>query len=137
MTPRPPIINTGICIGYNLRKLKGALATTFGQSLPGTVLAILLAVFYIRTKGNVLIVSTMKGIGAAVVGLILSIVYKMAREIIKDYKAALFALIAFLALSVFKLNPIGLILASGFTGLIVYGSTTLSQILTFYIREAW
>ena len=25
MTPGPPIINTGICIGYKLRKIKGAL----------------------------------------------------------------------------------------------------------------
>jgi hypothetical protein len=28
MTPGPPIVNTGICIGYKLRKLWGALAAT-------------------------------------------------------------------------------------------------------------
>ena len=120
MTPGPPIVNTGICIGYNLKKLKGALVTTVGQVFTGTVLAILLAMLYIKTKGNVLIGSIMKGIGAAVVGLLLSIVYKMAKNTIKDYKTALFALTAFLALAVFKFNPIGLILAAGISGLIVF-----------------
>jgi chromate transporter len=124
MTPGPPIVNTGICIGYKLKKIKGALVTTVGQAFTGTVLAILLAIFYVKTKGNVLLISIMKGVGAAVVGLLLSIVYKMARKTIKDYKTALFALSAFFALAVFKLNPIGLILASGILGLIVYGRET-------------
>lgn len=124
MTPGPPIINTGICIGYNLKKLKGALVTTLGQVFTGTVLAILLAIFYIKTKGNVLIGSIMKGIGAAVLGLLLSIVYKMAKNTIKDYKTALFALTAFFALAVFRLNPIGLILASGILGFVVFRRKT-------------
>jgi chromate transporter len=121
MTPGPPIVNTGICIGYKLKKIKGALITTVGQAFTGTVLAILLAIFYLKTKDNVLLGSIMKGVGASVVGLLLSIVFKMARGTIKDYKAAFFAIAAFLALAVFKLNPIGLILAAGILGLIVYG----------------
>jgi len=120
MTPGPPIVNTGICIGYKLKRIKGALATTAGLSFTGTVLAILLAVFYIKSKGNVLLTSVMKGVGAAVVGLLLSIVFKMAKAAIKDYKAGLFALAAFFALALFKLNPIGLILASGVAGLFAY-----------------
>ena len=124
MTPGPPIVNTGICIGYNLRQLRGALVTTIGQAFTGTVLAILLAIFYIKTKGNVLIGSIMKGIGAAVVGLLLSIVYKMAKNTVRDYKTALFAITAFFALAIFKLNPIGLILASGILGFVVFRRTT-------------
>lgn len=124
MTPGPPIVNTGICIGYKLKKIKGALITTVGQAFTGTILAILLAAFYLKAKGNVLLISIMKGVGAAVVGLLLSIVYRMAKRTIKDYKTALFALSAFFALAVFKLNPIGLILTSGLLGLIVYGRST-------------
>ncbi len=120
MTPGPPIVNTGICIGYNLKRIKGALAATAGQSFTGILLAILLAVFYVKSKGNVLLISVMKGVGAAVVGLLLSIIFKMSKTTIKDVKSALFALIAFFALALFKLNPIGLILASGIAGLFVY-----------------
>ncbi len=121
MTPGPPIVNTGICIGYKLKRIKGALATTAGQSFTGSVLAILLAIFYVKSKGNVLLTSVMKGVGAAVVGMLLSIVFKMAKTTIKDYKSGLFALAAFLALALFRLNPIWLIPASGLLGLIVYG----------------
>ncbi len=121
MTPGPPIVNTGICIGYKLKRLKGVLATTAGQSFTGTLLAILLAVFYVKSRGNVLLTSVMKGVGAAVVGLLLSIIFKMARNTIKDLTSVLFALAAFIALALFRLNPIGLILAAGITGLAVYG----------------
>jgi chromate transporter len=121
MTPGPPIVNTGICIGYKLKKIRGALVTTVGQALTGTVMAILLAIFYTKSEDNPLLGSIMKGVGAAVVGLLLSIIYKMATKTIKDHKAALFTLSAFFALAVLKLNPIGLILAAGILGLIVYG----------------
>ena len=52
MTPGPPIVNTGICIGYKLRGLGGALAATVGQAFTGTVLAISLAAFYLYMKDN-------------------------------------------------------------------------------------
>jgi chromate transporter len=124
MTPGPPIVNAGICIGYKLKKLKGALIAIIGQAFTGTVLAIVLAIFYIKTRNNILLASTLKGVGAAVVGLLLSIVYKMAKETIKDYKSALFVLAAFLALVAFKLNPIGIILTAGILGLVVYRKRT-------------
>lgn len=85
MTPGPPIINTGICIGYKLKKIKGILATTLGQVFTGTLLAIFLAVFYIRTRDNVVLGSILKGVGSAVVGLLLSITYKMGRGTIRDF----------------------------------------------------
>ncbi len=121
MTPGPPIVNTGICIGYKLKGIKGALAATVGLSFTGTMLAILLAVFYVTSKGNVLLTSVMKGVGAAVVGLLLSIIFNMSKNTVKDMKTALFALAAFFALAIFKLNPIGLVLASGILGMVVYG----------------
>ncbi|MGO9014117.1 MAG: chromate transporter [Dissulfurispiraceae bacterium] len=121
MTPGPPIVNTGICVGYKLKKIKGALTATVGQSFPGTVLAIMLAIFYLKAKDNNLLHSITKGVGAAVLGLLLSIIYKMAVKTIKDYKSAIFALSSFFALALFRLNPIGLILASGILGLAVYG----------------
>ena len=121
MTPGPPIVNTGICIGYKLKKIKGALTATVGQSFTGALFAVVLAIFYIKAKNNILLHSVMKGVGAAVVGLLLSIIYKMAVKTIRDYKSAIFALSAFFALALFRLNPIGLILASGILGLAVYG----------------
>ncbi len=120
VTPGPPIVNTGICIGYRLGKVKGALATTVGQAFTGTVLVIVLAVFYVKAGDSPLLRSVMKGVGASVVGLLLSVIYRMSARILTDLRSRLFALAAFIAFAVFKLSPIGLIIAAGIAGLFVY-----------------
>lgn len=120
MTPGPPIVNTGICLGYRLGRLAGALAATIGQTFPGIVTAILLAAFYTRAADNVLLKCVMKGIGAAVVGLLASVVLRMARKSLKEPKAIGFAVCAFVALFAFKVNAILVILAACALGLLVY-----------------
>jgi chromate transporter len=120
MTPGPPIVNTGLCIGYKLGGLRGALAATIGQAFTGTVLAILLAAFYLYMKDNPLLQAVMKGVAAAVVGLLGSIIYKMSARMITEYRGALLALGAFLALDFFKVNPVGIILGAGVLGLGLY-----------------
>ncbi len=120
MTPGPPIVNTGISIGYKLHKLWGALAATVGQAFTGTVLAILLAAFYLYMKDNPLLQSVMKGVAAAVVGLLASFIYKMFIKLVTDYRSATLVMAAFLALAIFKINPIGILLAAGALGLVLY-----------------
>jgi len=121
MTPGPPIVNTGIAIGYRLRGLPGVAAATVGQAATGTVLAIILAAFYLQARGHPLLQSVMKGVAAAVVGLLASIIYRTGRKLITDRWSALFALGAFAGLALFGANPIALILAAGILGLLVYG----------------
>jgi len=120
MTPGPPVVNTGICVGYKLAGIRGALTATTGQAFTGTVLAIMLAIFYVQTRDSILLRSIMSGVGAAVVGLLVSVIYKMAVGTIRDYRSGAFALSAFLALALLKLNPIGLILAAGTIGFMVH-----------------
>lgn len=120
MTPGPPIINTGIFIGYKLRKLKGALMTVLGQVLPSFVIVIIISYFYIKYRDVGPLKSVMKGIGAAVVGLILSVVFRTGGKTIKDYKGFIFALSAFVLLTAFKMNPIAIIIISGVFGLVIF-----------------
>lgn len=120
MTPGAPIVNTGICIGYRLKKIRGALASTAGQIVTGTIVAILLAIFYMKTKEHPILRLVMKGIGAAVVGLLLSIVFSMSRKTLKDYRTLLVAVTAFFLLTLFKLNPIMIILMAGAAGYILF-----------------
>jgi len=120
LTPGPPIINTGIFIGYRLKKLKGAITTVIGQVLPSFILILIIAYLYIAYNDIPLMRSILKGIGAAVVGLISSVVYNMSKNFLKDYKSILFAVATFLCLAVFKINPIILIFVSAIAGLIAY-----------------
>ncbi len=120
LTPGAPIVNTGIFIGYMLKKLKGALATVAGQVLPSFILVLALSYLYVRYKEIALLKAILKGVGAAVVGLIASVVYSMSRKLLKEYKGIIVAVIAFLCLAVFKLNPIGLIVTAGIAGLLMF-----------------
>jgi chromate transporter len=120
LTPGAPMVNTGIFIGYMLKKLKGALATVVGQVLPSFILVLVLSYLYVRYKEITLLKAVLKGVGAAVVGLIASVVYSMSRTLLKEYKSIVIALVAFLCLAVFKLNPIGLIIAAGIAGLLMF-----------------
>ena len=56
----------------------------------------------------------------AVVGLLLSTIYKMSKSTIKGLIDALFTLFAFILLALVKVNPIGIILACGIAGLLIY-----------------
>ena len=120
LTPGAPIVNTGIFIGYTLNRLRGALATVVGQVLPSFVLVLIISFLYIKYKEIPLLKAVLKGIGAAVVGLIASVVYRMSGKLLKEYKGVLIAVGAFLCLAVFKLNPIGLIVAAGIAGLLMF-----------------
>lgn len=120
LTPGAPIVNTGIFIGYNLKRLKGALASVIGQILPSFVMVLIIGYLYVKYKEIELMRSMLKGVGAAVVGLVVSVVYSMGKKFLKDYKSISIAMIAFICLGVFKLNPIVLIIVSGIGGLIVY-----------------
>ncbi|MDA8419139.1 MAG: chromate transporter [Desulfobacteraceae bacterium] len=120
MTPGPPIVNTGIFIGYRLNGLKGALATVIGQVLPSFVLVMIISFLYVKYQEIALLQAVLKGIGAAVVGLIGSVVYSLSVKLLKGYKNILIAVTAFLGLAVFKLNPIILIVAAGMAGLLMF-----------------
>jgi chromate transporter len=120
LTPGAPIVNTGIFIGYRLNKLKGALATVVGQVLPSFVMVLVLSYLYIKYKEIALLKAALKGVSAAVVGLIVSVVYSMCGKLLREYKSILITIGAFLGLAVFKINPIGLIVAAGITGLLMF-----------------
>ncbi len=120
LTPGAPIVNTGIFIGYTLKKLRGALATVFGQIFPSFILVLIIAYIYIKYKEIALLKAILKGVGAAVVGLIASVVYNMGRKILKDYKSITFAVLALVCLAVFKINPIFLIIAAAIAGVLLY-----------------
>lgn len=120
MSPGAIIVNTGIFMGYRLKKLKGALLTVAGQVLPSFVLILIISYFYVTYKDMPLMRSVLKGIAAAVAGFIASVVYRMSGEFLKDYKNASLALITFLCLAIFRINPIVLIAASGIAGIILY-----------------
>jgi chromate transporter len=121
MTPGPPIVNTGVFVGYRLRGARGAVAATLGQVLPGFVLVLVLAAFYDRFRSAPWLGGALRGVGAAVVGLLGSVVLKMGRQVVRGPAAAVLALAAFAALALAHLHPLAILAAAAAAGIALWG----------------
>jgi chromate transporter len=111
-----------------LRGIRGALATVSGQALPSFLMILILAYVYITYSDIPIMRSILKGVGAVVVGLVVSVVFRMGKTSLKDYKSLSFAIVTFICHAVFKLNPIAftkldptfVILGAGLLGALLY-----------------
>jgi len=120
MTPGAPIVNTGIFIGYKLKRFLGAVSATIGQILPSFLLILFIGYFYFEYREVRVIHSALKGVGAAVVGLIASVVIKMAKGSLKNPTDWSIAVLSFLGLLMLRANPIAIILLFGALGMLIF-----------------
>lgn len=120
ITPGAPIVNTGIFIGYKLKRFKGSLSAITGMVLPSFVIILVIAHYYTQYHDLKIVQSALKAVSAAVVGLIASVVLNMAKTTLRDSRNVIFAVSAFICLALFKLNPIAIIVIAGIAGLIMF-----------------
>lgn len=116
IAPGPISSNTCAVVGYRLRGVAGSVTTYFAFHLPAVVLVIVLAAYFDRIESLALVKGALKGVFASVVGLLVAVGWKMARTLIKDWKAATLSAIAFVALVFLKINPVLIVLGSGLIG---------------------
>ena len=72
-------VNTAIFVGYAIRGWRGVLFTVLGAVLPSFVIILLIAAVFTRYKNMPEVEAVMKGIRPAVVALIVSPLYRMAK----------------------------------------------------------
>lgn len=72
-------INISVFIGYRMKRLPGALVCTTGTALPSFIIILLIAMFLRQFRDNTTVASIFRGIRPAVVALIATPVFKMAR----------------------------------------------------------
>lgn len=120
ITPGAPAINTGIFIGYKLKKISGAIAAAAGLVIPGFIIIIILAYSYIQYHDLKIIRAALKAVSASVAGLILSVALGMGKTSITSYKDLALGVSAFACILLFKINPIILIVLSGAIGILIY-----------------
>lgn len=114
--PGPNVVNLGICIGYKLRGLWGAVACTLGLIVPPMILIIACAYIYRHYAGLPEISGTLAGISAVGIGLIAATGLKMLREVFKVPRMLIVVTTLFLGVALFKFSMmpvvfIGFILA--------------------------
>jgi len=112
-------------VGFKLHKVWGGILAPLFYILPAAVGVTALAWAYFRF-GNVGFVKALfAGLGALVVGLLLSATWTLGRSVFKkldigDMKGLVISLTTFISIYFFDLNVVWLVLAAGFVGFVLF-----------------
>jgi len=116
--PGPIAVDTATYLGYRLRGWWGALLTTGGLILPPFLLMLGLSPFYLRYGQLPQWGGAFRGIGAAVVAVVIAACYRLGQSSLRSLRSLLIALGAFVGLTFFKMDAVLLILLCGGAGLL-------------------
>ena len=108
MTPGP-LFTVSTALGYLLAGGPGAIVATVAIFLPSFPLAMLLGRIMPRLSRSRVAKHVLRGLGAAVVGVMLAVAFGLATRVIVDVTSALIALGALALLRFTRLGPIALV----------------------------
>ncbi len=132
MTPGPLVVNTASFVGIRVAGTLGALVATLGSVLTGFVISIILYNFFKKNKDINSIANILKGLRSSSVGLIASaaitiimLAFFGSQTITPSLSdintpAIIIFMLSLFLLRKYKLNPILIIISTGFIGLIIY-----------------
>jgi chromate transporter len=118
LTPGPIAYSAAVYVGYRLRGLPGAAAAAFGLTWPSFVLAVAFALAYVRFAALPAIQPILRGFEAAIIGLLLAILWRMAKPLGRNPWALALAAAAFGAL-LLKVNPAIVIVGAAAAGVLL------------------
>ncbi len=118
ITPGPIVISS-VFIGYKAAGLLGSVLAMGAISLPTFFYSIAAAHQLHRIKGNLRVRAFLRGVGPAVVGMILAAGFTIAKSSIVDLWTALLAAACLLAIVRFKVDAAPVIVAAGFVGYVL------------------
>lgn len=111
-------INTSIFLGYKIAGFMGAILALLGVVLPSFLIILVIAAFFMQFRNNYYVNAAFMGISAAVPMLILIGALSLSKGLKKELRTGVTIIIAVIALSVFKLNPILVIIISAVYGIV-------------------
>lgn len=120
MTPGPIAINLATFVGYKTAGFLGSLFATFGVVLPSFVIVLFIAKFYSKFKEWEVVQRVFKGIRPMTVALIGSAAFLIAQTSLVDVKTVSIGVVSLLVLKYTKVSLILVILAAGFSGMILF-----------------
>ncbi|MFZ5639673.1 MAG: chromate efflux transporter [Bacillota bacterium] len=114
-----PIVITAVFIGYKVAGLTGALAAATGIFMPSAVMVLALGRYLPVLKRFVLVRAFLKGMQAAIVGLLIYVAYSLGETVITDILGFTLLVTGFLLMLWNRVDNVFVILGSGLTGLLV------------------
>jgi chromate transporter len=118
ITPGPIVISS-VFIGYKVAGLLGAVLAMGAISLPTFFYSIAAAHQLHRLKANLRVRAFLRGVGPAVVGMILAAGFIIARASVGDVWSGVLAVLCLIALVRFKADASLVIVAAGVVGLLL------------------
>ena len=118
-TPGIIAVNVATFVGYKTKGILGGIFATLGMITPSLIIVGIIAAFISGFQDYEVVQWAFSGIRAAVVALILSAMWKIAKKSIVD----IFAFIIFLVVAVLSyftdLSPVIFVVAAGVCGLVI------------------
>jgi len=118
--PGPVAVDCATHIGYRLRGVLGAVASTGGIVLPAFLLMLVITPLYLHYGKVPQVVGFFRGVGPAVVAVILAAAWRLGKKFVVDYGSGAIAAVVCVG-AVLKLHPILLIAAAGALGIAIRG----------------
>jgi len=115
ITPGPMTVMNAF-IGYKVSGLTGAFLAMVSSYLPCIIIVGLLVKFYYAYKDSILVNSGFKGIKAAVVGLLASVVITLGNTSLVDTPTILIGVCSFGVIAFTRLDPTFVIIGAGVAG---------------------
>ena len=106
-------VNMSIFIGYKLRGVRGSVAAALGNVLPSVVIILLIALFFNKFREYEVVNNVFMGIRPAVVALIASPVFSVAKSAKIGWTNVWIPLLSALLIVAFGVSPIYIILIAG------------------------
>ena len=118
--PGPIVVDAATYIGYRLRGWPGAVVSVFTFFLPSFLMMLGLTLFYLQYGSAPQFGGIFRGVGAAVVALILSAAWRMGKPALKDVRSAALMAGALIGLLFFHLNVLLLVALAGAAGIALF-----------------
>ena len=109
-------INIAICIGYKLKKERGAFATAAGTALPSFLIILAIAMFFSQFKDNPIVAAMFRGIRPAVVALIAVPTFNLAKRAELNKWTIWIPIVSALLIWLMGVSPIWIIILAGIGG---------------------
>jgi chromate transporter len=117
-----PIMITAAFVGYKLAGIAGAAVATVAMFLPPALLMIFVSGILDNLKSNRRVLAAFYGLRPAVIGMIASAAWALARTAPQDLRALIIGLVVFFMITRFKITVAYLIPLSGVAGYLLFGN---------------
>ena len=117
-SPGAIAVNAANLLGWRLRGAKGAAVAIIGSILPPVVIIIVVGMFYLAFRDQIVVANVLKGMTAGVSAVILDTVIGLLRKILGDRKLipVIICLAAFAAAFFSGVNVVFILIAAGVFG---------------------